>query len=125
MDPGEDPLRKRRFGGLEEQAEIRKCLTDPELWRDLRLPRAGAVSWIKSQNLRLERAAPPPTVGEGTGTAEGCWIPCSGHAWRLCLAPLPGAGFVWESSGTDNAQGAKMSPGTLQQGYGAEPHGLA
>lgn len=93
MDPGEDPLRKRRFGGLEEQAEIRKCLTDPELWRDLRLPRAGAVSWIKSQNLRLERAAPPPTVGEGTGT--------------------------------DNAQGAKMSPGTLQQGYGAEPHGLA
>lgn len=113
MDPRKDSLRQQEFW----DQEVPEC--DPELWRHLRLSSAGAVA-LSPRNLRLQRAATTPNVGEGTGTARGGWIPCSGYAWRLCLAPLPGAGFVWESTGTDNAPSAKMSRGTLQQGCGAE-----
>lgn len=120
-DPRKDPLRKQGFLGSGKAGwaqEVPEC--DSELWRDPRVPSAGAVAWTKSQNLRLQRAAAPPHVGEGTGTAQGGWIPCSGHAWRLCLAPLPGAALVWESAGTDNAPSAEMNRGILQPGCGAE-----
>lgn len=79
-DPRKDPLRKQGFLGSGKAGwaqEVPEC--DSELWRDPRVPSAGAVAWIKSQNLRLQRAAAPPHGGEGTGTGQGGWIPCSGH----------------------------------------------
>lgn len=63
-DPRKDPLRKQGFLGSGKAGwaqEVPEC--DSELWRDPRVPSAGAVAWIKSQNLRLQRASSSSTCG--------------------------------------------------------------